>query len=1238
MKQNPTMDMDMNMLGENDIIDTPDDEEHPYISGVTGSGGEHGTANIKSMILSKLVPEDYLYDPLNAEPTLDTIRSAASKYGSSTADPLDHGQDSLQDGKHSLTTLLNAAEQDVNIHMARIKAVLAQDHKLLESYSQATDAEVQARTARLMEMQEQQSLLDSESASILTSLNENIDINSPSKMKKEKKQLTQAHVLERRLATWERALHMYIYANNDHPLLKDTNGGDFNLSGNKNNSASHSNGKKGGNRNDGNTNITMIQLLQHLCLTNNNSEQGQDEETLTTALSRAKALTQTNLEQASKLLQDAIEQTADTYQSYQIHLIAHSVAAQHTLKQTHAVNERFLIHGREALKIGHALELAEAKRRQSETAATLLRRWWMMENLAEQEGLSGTDIEVKEEVRGVINSSSCQMDPLFTRIENSLEAAKTLKSLRMVCRCRSGTASGTGATAGAGVDGDVPNQQESQDPKAMKKFNATRGLIQRTSAALEERLLNAFSQIYAQGGTYDFSSTMAAKRSGRLNWIMLREVAEALMSFDSGRSVHKKYVELVVSAKFPELFPHEEESNLNGHELMEPEGKNDTNAESKVSPQKITEEDIDGTRSKLSNLFHRVCEVCTEEFQLIAHVFSPTLPRHLQQSSISSSGKRVVKASSSSFPETFPLQVARALLQRLISDPKNGMQAQINGLLQSIDRRGDFDAGAKKLDTFVVIHEKAAGLFHLLKEAAQRMWGGKNGVGVSSSLSMGKSGTDSDNASSDNVGVDSVNAQSVSALIQFLTTQEMSLSNGQRRGYLNLELRLLHHHCCANLNRNDGKLMKPIRTKEDSVRNAIGSGGLADYRAPIMPLEQEHIRKLGFVALLNGLLKQSVLRQPLIHATDSLARARLMFGSGTEGGQGTDSTARVVSTIFSQMCNFYGPSYLYPVIDTIGKMLALNPPNTPPQLPFDESTAPHDLGVDGNFWITIERIHSAAKSFDRELWAENRTGSVRVWEILVQTRSKTSLTLGKERRIRFFQELEERGEAAILSALDALSNHIHWILVVGGEATVRSGTGNRRDGPYALSSGSILESTNSPAVKALTFCLRSQFVHVQSALTPQSLSAFWTALSRRLYDILVARLLQQYKVSTVGAVVLSRDVEALRSVSMLAGNDHLHWDTLRELLTLYMTPPDSLKTMLVGAEGDVNSGKGMFGRVGKDRSIVFMSRRVDYRYRTNQGSRKSQWATELLEELGVNDPTDGRVNIANYAAENITSM
>jgi hypothetical protein len=184
-----------------------------------------------------------------------------------------------------------------------------------------------------------------------------------------------------------------------------------------------------------------------------------------------------------------------------------------------------------------------------------------------------------------------------------------------------------------------------------------------------------------------------------------------------------------------------------------------------------------------------------------------------------------------------------------------------------------------------------------------------------------------------------------------------------------------------------------------------------------------------------------------------------------------------------------------------------------------------------------------------------------------------------------------------------------------------------------MSSGSSLEAPNSPAVKSLTYCLRVQFVHIQAALTPQSLSAFWTALSMRLYDILVARVLQHWYVSTVGAVILSRDVEALRSVSMLAGSQHDHWDTLRELLTVYMTPPDALKTILSGPEGDVTSANpGLFHRAGKDQCLVFMSRRSDYRYKTAQGQRRSVWATQLLDELGVRDPADTQVNLGKFAA------
>jgi hypothetical protein len=39
--------------------------------------------------------------------------------------------------------------------------------------------------------------------------------------------------------------------------------------------------------------------------------------------------------------------------------------------------------------------------------------------------------------------------------------------------------------------------------------------------------------------------------------------------------------------------------------------------------------------------------------------------------------------------DAIPFQVDRALLQRVISDPHDGFQAQINELLESIDCHGD---------------------------------------------------------------------------------------------------------------------------------------------------------------------------------------------------------------------------------------------------------------------------------------------------------------------------------------------------------------------------------------------------------------------------------------------------------------------------------------------------------------------------------------------------------------------
>jgi hypothetical protein len=79
-----------------------------------------------------------------------------------------------------------------------------------------------------------------------------------------------------------------------------------------------------------------------------------------------------------------------------------------------------------------------------------------------------------------------------------------------------------------------------------------------------------------------------------------------------------------------------------------------------------------------------------------------------------------------------------------------------------------------------------------------------------------------------------------------------------------------------------------------------------------------------------------------------------------------------------------------------------------------------------------------------------------------------------------------------------------------------------------------------------------------------------------------------------------------------------------------MTPPDAIRQMLLGPEGD--SSKGLFAKAGRDHALVFLSRRNDYKFKTASGMKKSSWVTDLLLELNVTDPSDGHVNIAVFAA------
>ena len=1188
--------------------------------------------------IHETLPAEYRYNPTTTEPILyylprllQAIQQEQQVALASQAGPVSHSKKGSSTNTTITTNVmipsnlsvsirewLRAASGDIRLHRARVQAGLLSNLKLIRTYQLDHDPNYIQRCKNLQEHTVMRDELIHQADTIMQELADSSTI-TKGYTAYEKQQL--------QLARWQRALELYVYQTSSQPLLpsnttNSTSSNSGGTTGNTTTAVSGSTTTTSGSYNNNNYYSSLTSSSASLdwqSLFEKLLSGISEDQDISLILQQASQMCSLLVTQTQQTLNDAAEMVTAEESAYVIKLQAHTMFTQMSLRQVQCIEEQFIHAGKAALQIGHQLEHAEMKRSQCESASILLRRWWILENLAEQEYNSGTMIAVEEEIDGLIPPNAARLDHLFTKPENSLEAARALKQLRAVARSRGNnhsTTTGNNNSSGSNSSNSHAASQPTtpavfKDEASQRRFTITAALIARVSDALESRLLQQFTKIYSAGGTYDFAKHMKQSRPGTIDWRELRYIASALLLFDSGRNLHKRYVDMVIATRFPELFmkdtngkdmEHIMNSGSDHHAMGDGDmiGDNVMADDQLDTFEKKREYNIDATRTKLSALFHKVSDVCTAEFELIAHVFG-------------SEGNRTDLLDGS---EEMPLVVARSLLQRVISDPRHGLQSRINDLLASIDRLGDFDAGAKKLDTFVVIHEKAAGLFRLLKDASDRMLPDDSMKDVLSPASY----------------TAAINA--VESLKGFLTSQELALSNTHRQSYINLELRLLHHDCCSSLDQAGCTLVKGPSVRPDTT--LAEKGILEEYRAPILPLHMESLQQSGLTGILAGPLKQSVLRQPLIYATDSLSRARLMFGTNKRGGE---TTSRVILSIYNQMCSFYGEGFLYPIVETLREMLPTSPPSQPPQLPFDEEQDAPDLGVPPAFWVALERVHTASKSFDRELWSEGRTSSERVWETLEECGDAGSLAFARGERVHFYAELERRGEAAILRALDTLSTHFQWILVTGGESMLATGGkritmgglgGGSGGGPYAIPAGSSLDTPNSPAVKALAYCLRVQFVHVQAALTPSSLASFWSALSMRLYDILVARLLQHYYISTVGAVILSRDVEALRSVAMLAGSDHSHWDSLRELLTLYMTPPDAIKALLTGPEGE--KSRGLFARAGRDRALVFLSRRNDYRYKTTAGLKKSVWVAEMMEELNITDPTDGPVNIALFAA------
>lgn len=153
-----------------------------------GGGGEQkptedaeGTTNEEQQLdLLEVIPDEYKKHQQDTEPMLHYLRKVNEE--------------------EKLSTLMMAAQQDVRLHQARIKASIKNDVSLLKDYSFQKDQQLQERLARKEARKLQFQKLQQDANVILQELEED-----------KKTLLTSTERIQVKLARWQRALELYVY-------------------------------------------------------------------------------------------------------------------------------------------------------------------------------------------------------------------------------------------------------------------------------------------------------------------------------------------------------------------------------------------------------------------------------------------------------------------------------------------------------------------------------------------------------------------------------------------------------------------------------------------------------------------------------------------------------------------------------------------------------------------------------------------------------------------------------------------------------------------------------------------------------------------------------------------------------------------------------------------------------------------------------------------------------------------
>ncbi|CAM9481219.1 unnamed protein product [Discosporangium mesarthrocarpum] len=324
--------------------------------------------------------------------------------------------------------------------------------------------------------------------------------------------------------------------------------------------------------------------------------------------------------------------------------------------------------------------------------------------------------------------------------------------------------------------------------------------------------------------------------------------------------------------------------------------------------------------------------------------------------------------------------------------------------------------------------------------------------------------------------------------------------------------------------------------------------------------------------LLGGPLRPSVASSIFTCSSEAIRRSRTIINDPEE-------REKKVCQFFQILCRYVSDHLLVPSLRACKKLLP-RPASNVARAALQEMTGGERLPT-RDFYEAIRGVTGLSSSLEdhyKHTVAPGMEGAT------------TLQTIARDTLGGFLQRVDGFTEKVLQRSLE--------LLVVFAEREL-SNRSNKND--YCPKEDSaIVQATRT--TKVVCAMLEEQYSVASECLKEMDLRSMWAAVGMEVHRLFVEHL-KRTKVNVIGAFILTNDVNRLQEVMGSFDSQEVTsaLDGLRELINLFVVPPENLTTLME---------QGVMADMGRDELKEFVRIRADY----HTGVTRSQWARDLFAE------------------------